>query len=481
MGFETIAYNSIPQPRPAPNYPIPGGRQGETEEPQVPSQPANTPKPTPTTPSAGAAKPRSDVADVGTAISDMRSKADVKLKSMLGDGYVQPATHYDYVVRCAEVMKTLKTPAQRANFKTDMEVIGAPLGINFGLSREGPGGARPKPLNEAAFKALDAQSKARQANDALAIEYTAGKKAAATQKPTTPTSTQPATPTPAAAAQKEGIKSGLAKIANGEGTIGVAEVENGNLADADKASLKRILENNGNKSMTVDELTDKFVEQLAGTPSGNTGASTQPDPTKAKTAPNNSAGNGTDASLAEKVRAVLTPIANEKGNIGVDEVTNSGLSADKKTALMKVLENNGNKSMTVDEMTEALVPSSTATPEQNNAKPVPGVDAKPTTPTTTATPTQPAKEEFAVWRSRPGITNKSEATYEYLVPYDKNKDGLIDVSELEATTMSSAAKAYLATTILKNGPVKISELMAQLQQLGGANEPATKPRQKADA
>lgn len=392
MGFETIAL----VPRPAAVYPSTVKTQTpETAEPAGTLQPAT---PAPTTPSPGAAKPRSNVASVDTAIREMRSKADVKLKSLLGDGFVQPATHYDYVVRTAEAMKTLKTPAERAAFKNEIGDIGAPLGINFGLSLTSPGRAAGVPLNDGVFKGLDAQSKARQAHDVLATEFNAGKSAAAAQAPTTPavtpTGTQggdvatPTTPvgtapnTPSTASQEASIRAVLTPMANADGKIGAAELDASSLPAAAKTALKEQLKAVPNQQMTVDEMTALVVKLSGGTGQAETPSGTQPaspttpaTPTTPTTATTPSNAKDYEPArtpgIQNKLEATVTYVqkldTNSDGLIDLSELKQMNLTTAAKDQLTKTLTAAPNQRMSVTELSNLLMNLSGANPP--DAKP----------------------------------------------------------------------------------------------------------------
>ena len=76
-----------------------------------------------------------DKADIPNARSTMYAQMDAKFDGIFGkDQYTKPTNHFEYVKLTAAAAK-LMSPEQKAQFKNDVEKIGQPFKVNFGMSR----------------------------------------------------------------------------------------------------------------------------------------------------------------------------------------------------------------------------------------------------------------------------------------------------------------------------------------------------------
>lgn len=280
-------------------------------------KPASSPQKTNSPAGVAESKSNNSAQSLDAAISEMRSKAKTELKSILKGEFREPSNHYDFCKLALEARAKLKSPAERTAFDNKMESIGARFGINFGLSRIIPGQSEKVPLNDKAFKALDAQSEAMKVHARLSSEFNIGKNVAlnsqtgkqpGTEKndPSVPSAEVPNTdsnPSPTTSTtstnspstdKKAAIRTTLESIAT-NGEISAADIDKADsklLPEADKTALKKILTEKNVSKLSVDEMTDEIVNLLASNnnnslssnnSSPTPSASSNPNPTSTST------------------------------------------------------------------------------------------------------------------------------------------------------------------------------------------------------
>jgi hypothetical protein len=226
----------------------------DTQPPTAETKPTPTPAAKPTPPgSAGAASTQKAGNDAGAKVL---SDADALIKSVLGDKFTPPRDHFERVQIIADIAKSLP-PAERAKFVATLKKIGEPFGINFGFNGPSVGG-KPVPLNDAAFRGLDAQHSA--VHDDVFKNWNQGKARAAEEASKRTTTEQPA-----AEAGTEQAGTGAPQDEQGKTTETDQPATEGNQPSAKSLKMAEDLDTDKDKSVSQEEAKSipKLAEYLA--------------------------------------------------------------------------------------------------------------------------------------------------------------------------------------------------------------------------
>jgi hypothetical protein len=296
-----------------------------------PGQETPTPQPTATTP--GASGQTVTPENVAQLQKQMEDGVNTLLQQVLGSGFTPPKNHAERVLMVDKALKQITDPQQREAFIAKLEELGKPFGINFGLSRT-TGGAKV-PLNDAAFKAIDANrnSPASQVQQRLHGEWKPKEtsQTAAEQPPNSTTTPQ------LSAEDAKAMLTVASKLADSESNIPLAKIQEAAKTDPKLQKLLELCSDQfrGNPpTTTLADLDNKLQQLVSGAPkpeaSGNqsTTGTGQPDFSQL---------NPQLKSIADQMLAAVWPLAERNGGNITRKDVEAG--ADKNPALKLINDN----------------------------------------------------------------------------------------------------------------------------------------------
>jgi hypothetical protein len=231
----------------------------DTQPPTTETKPTPTPAAKPTPPgSAGAASTQKAGNEAGAKVL---SDADALIKSVLGDKFTPPRDHFERVQIIADIAKSLP-PAERAKFVATLKKIGEPFGINFGFNGPSVGG-KPVPLNDAAFRGLDAQHSA--VHDDVFKNWNQGKARAAEEASKRTTTEDPAAEAGTEQAGTEQAGTGAPQADQGKATETDQPATGGDQPSANSLKMAKGFDKDNDDSVSQDEAKSipKLAEYLA--------------------------------------------------------------------------------------------------------------------------------------------------------------------------------------------------------------------------